>query len=488
MKFKFVLPILVLALLFSADLGQAQFEGAEWEILTSDTLQHSLSQNPLAATPAGFHMTYARSRGPGNGWIIFYRFLNYYGAWDDPVVVEQSIPAFEPSIAAREFATFRIGIFYDAGGDIYGDVVSSPWELWNPVNLTNTVDNDQSVTSTIDMEGTVHLSWVTYTGGEYKIVYGKIQNGSFSMEVIQESELGDYGSGAGPFTAVVDTIPHLFYRGVNSGFYHIHHAYKMAPDSSWEIEFLYTPNTDDYRGSAAVDDSGDIHLSVSGNTGWGTPGRIFYRKRSHQTGSWSAPELVSGTFSITDGHIGITDNGVVFVAGAGVAGNIYTGDIYLSDNSSGAFEPEFLVNYPDGVCPALAFLPGPVGALILRGIISHPGYDNAEIIYYGPQQTSVESVNDIPRSFVSCGNYPNPFNAGTVIFSDGISGPDTRLSVFDLLGRKIIELAPFNIRGNSFFFRWDGSDNAGDECPSGTYFYLIDDSYRKTSGKMIYLK
>ncbi|UCC80514.1 MAG: T9SS type A sorting domain-containing protein, partial [Candidatus Zixiibacteriota bacterium] len=130
----------------------------------------------------------------------------------------------------------------------------------------------------------------------------------------------------------------------------------------------------------------------------------------------------------------------------------------------------------------------PVGALILRGIISHPGYENAEIIYYGPQQTNVEAVCDIPGSFVSCRNYPNPFNASTVIFADGISGPDARLSIFDLLGRKIIELTPYDIREGSLFFKWDGLDNESGECPSGTYFYLIDDSYRKTSGKMVYLK
>jgi hypothetical protein len=488
MKFKLAFFVLVLVVLISGSSALAQFEGAVWEILTSDTLQHSLSQNPLAATPMGFHMTYARSRGSGNGWEIYYRFLNYYGAWDDPVVVESVNPAFEPSISAREFGTFRIAIFYDAGGDIYGDVVSSPWEIWEPVNLTNTGDNDCSVTSAIDMEGTVHLSWVTEVGGEYKIAYGTISNGSFSMEVLQGSELGDFGLGAGPFSAVVDSIPHLFYRGVNFANYHIHHAYKSAPDSSWEIEFLYTPNIDDYRGSAVVDTSGDIHLSISGNTGWGTPGHIYYRRHSYQTGSWSAPELVSDTFSIVDGHIGITDDGVVFVTGAGVAGNIYTGDIYLSDNSSGAFETVFLANYPDGICPALAFLPGPVGALILNGRISHPGYENQEIIYYGPQQTDVEFVPDTPKSFISCGNYPNPFNSNTTIYLNGSPGDNVKLNIFDILGRKIIELSPYARNESGLLFKWDGLNGEGVECSGGTYLYIIDWTSGTKSGRMTYLK
>lgn len=488
MKFKFTFFILISVLLISAGSAMAQFEGAVWEILTSDSMQHSLSQNPISATPLGLHMTYARNRGSGNGWEIYYRYFSLYDGWDDAVVVEAINPAFEPSISAREFGVFKIAVFYDAGGDIYGDVVSSPWDIWNPVNLTNTGDNDYSVTSAIDMEGTVHLSWITEIAGEYKIAYGKIQNDSFSMEVLENSELGNFGLGACPFTVSVDTIPHIFYRGINGYNYHIHHAYRISPDSSWEIEFLYSPNVDDYGASAAVDSSGDIHLSISGNTGWGTPGRIYYRRQSYQTGDWTAPELVSGSYSVVDGHIGVTEDGIVFVAGAGVTGNIYTGDIYLSDNSSGSFVMEFLTNYPDGVCPALAFLPGPIGALILQGRISHPGYENEEIIYYGPQQTDIISIPDIPKSFISCRNYPNPFNSNTIIYVKGTTGIDTRLSIFDILGRKIVELSPYVQQEGELLFKWDGLNGAGKECPGGTYFYVVNDDFQKTGGRMTYLK
>jgi hypothetical protein len=466
----------------------AQFEGAVWEILTSDSLQHTLGQNPIAATPAGFHITYARSRGPGNGWAIYYRFLNYYGVWDDPVVVLQSNPAFEPTIAAREFDTFRIGIFYDSGGDIYGDIVFSPWQAWEPVNLTNSGSMDYSVTADIDIAGNAHLAWVTQISGEYKIAYGSMGNEGFAMEVLENSELGDFGLGAGPFTLAVDTLPHLFYRGVNGGNYHIHHAYKVSPDSAWEIEFLFTPNVDDYEASAAADSLDDIHLSISGNTGWGMPGHIYYLKRSHQTGDWSVPELVSGSFSVVDGHLGITEDGVVYIAGAGVSGNIYTGDIYLSNNSSGVFEPELLVNYPDGITPALDFLPGPVGALIMQGRISHPGSENQEIIYYGPQETGIESISEAPTSAYALKSYPNPFNAGTRIVIDGIRGLDTRLDIFDILGRKVIELYPLTESRDGLVYRWDGSDGKGITCPSGTYFYSVEIGTRRLSGRMTYLK
>jgi hypothetical protein len=488
LKSRNLLVFQAMILVISIGPASAQFEGAVWEVLTSDTLQHALGQSPLASTPAGLHLTYAKSRGTGSGWTVYYRFFSLTGGWEDPAIVESSIPAFEPSVAAREFGTFKIGVFYDAGGDIYGDVVNSPWEAWDPVNLTNTGDFDRSVTAAVDMEATVHLSWVTETNGEYKIAYGTMRNDSFSMEILQESELGDFGSGAAPFTAVVDSVPHLFYRGVNGPNYHIHHAYKIAPDSAWNIEFLYTPNIDDFQGSAAVDNSGDLHLAISGNTGWGTPGRIYYMKRSNQTGDWSAPDLVTGTYSVVDGHIGITSDGVVFVAGAGISGNIYTGDIYLSDNSSGTFEPAFLVNYPDGVSPALAFLPGPLGALVMRGIINHPGFQNEEIIYYGPQPTYVEDMREHPVSIISSANYPNPFNSNTVIRVRGLTGVAAGLKVYDILGRKIAELEPSNFRENELIFRWDGLDSHSRTCAAGAYYYLIEGQNGRSGGSMIYLK
>jgi len=480
--------IFIAVLVVMTGSSRGQFEGAVWEILTSDSLPHTLSRKPIGATPTGFHITYSKSRGSGNGWKIYYRFLSYYGGWDEPVIVDQIHPAFEPSIAAREFGAYRIGIFYDVAGDIYGDIVSSPWDPWSPSNLTYTADADYSVTADIDMNGQAHLAWITELAGEYKIAYGTMWEDSLDFEVIMNSELGDFGSGAAPGIVTIDSLPHLFYRGVSGFNYRIHHAYKTSTDSSWIIEQLFTPNVDDYTASAALDTAGNIHLSISGNMGWGMPGHIYYLKRFGQTGDWSIPELASGTYSVVDGNIGITEDGVVFIAGAGVSGNIYTGDIYLCDNSGGSFVAELLVNYPDGITPALGFLPGPVGALIMQGRISHPGYENAEIIYFGPGQTGADWIPKIPSLSISVNNYPNPFNSQTIIRVTGFSDAETRLDIYDLLGRKIDRLSPYVENENGLFFRWRGLNGNGRDCPSGNYYYIVSGGTGKAAGRMTYLK
>ncbi len=468
--------------------AQAQFGGAVWEVITSDSMQHTLGQKPISATPAGLHLTYSQSRGSGNGWIIYYRFFDYAGGWGSPIIVESNLPAFEPSIAAREFGAFNIGLFYDAGGDIYGDIVSSPWDSWDPVNLTNSQNLDYSVTTAIDDNGFAHLSWVTQVNNEYKIAYGILRDSAFEMEILENSQIGNFGLGAGPFVVVIDSLPHLFYRGVNSSSYNVHYAHKEHPDSLWAIEFLSTPNLDDYQASAVIDGSSDIHIAISGNGGWGMPGKIYYMNRDFQSGIWSVPELATGSNSAVDGHIGITENEVLFIASAGVSGNIYTGEIFLSNNSAGNFQTELLANFQDGISPAVAFLPGPVGAIILQGRISHPGYDNMEIIYYGPEQTVVEINEALPRSEYLSWNYPNPFNSGTAIVVNGDLKGNARLGIFNLLGRKVAEISPVETKTGELKYFWDGDNDKGITCPSGPYFYTVIGIERQIRGRMLYLK
>lgn len=481
----FLISALIIAVTFQQ--AQAQFEGAVWDIITSDSMLQALGQQPLCATPAGLHLTYIKNSGFG-GWIVYYRFFDITGGWENPVIVESSLPLPKPAIAAREFGAFKIGLFYDANGDIYGDVVSSPWDSWNPVNLTNSQESDNSVSVAIDDNGTAHLCWVTRFNYEYKMAYGTFEDGIFESEVLENSHVVHDSWGARPFITLINSSPHLFYRGENDYSINVHHARKENPDSAWVFEYLSTANFVDHQASAAVDSAGDIHIAISGRDGWEMPGHIYYMKRDFQNGNWSDPELVTGANSVADGHIGITENEVVYVTSAGLSGNIYTGEIFLSSNSSGNFQTELLANFHDGAHPAVAFLPGPVGAIVLQGEISHPGYDNTEIIFYGPQQTDIYFEERLPRTAYLCRNYPNPFNSKTSIIVTGDLENNATLKIFDLLGRKIAELLPVETKMGELKYLWDGIDDKGGPCPSGPYFYTVYGMERQIKGRMLFLK
>jgi len=71
-------------------------------------------------------------------------------------------------------------------------------------------------------------------------------------------------------------------------------------------------------------------------------------------------------------------------------------------------------------------------------------------------------------------NYPNPFNAGTMIRYDlpreGFRAE--AIEILDILGRRIKSIYP-GTADNLRMVYWDGRNDAGDECGSGVYFGRI---------------
>ena len=108
--------------------------------------------------------------------------------------------------------------------------------------------------------------------------------------------------------------------------------------------------------------------------------------------------------------------------------------------------------------------------------------DNGFIINVNNISTSV------PGSFMLYQNYPNPFNPNTKIKfnippSKGARGMNTKLAVYDVLGKEVEILVNEKLNAGTYETEWDASN-----YPSGVYFYkLITDSYTETK-KMVLIK
>jgi len=78
-------------------------------------------------------------------------------------------------------------------------------------------------------------------------------------------------------------------------------------------------------------------------------------------------------------------------------------------------------------------------------------------------------------------NYPNPFNASTEIRYDlaGLEEEETRLVIYDLLGREIRTLVCEKQPPGRYHVIWDGRDESGREVASGVYMYQL------TSGSFV---
>ncbi|MFC1475701.1 FlgD immunoglobulin-like domain containing protein [Candidatus Zixiibacteriota bacterium] len=76
-----------------------------------------------------------------------------------------------------------------------------------------------------------------------------------------------------------------------------------------------------------------------------------------------------------------------------------------------------------------------------------------------------------PLTFTLNQNYPNPFNSGTTISFRLLEPADVELSIYDILGRRVRQLASAGYSAGEQAVFFDGNDNSGRPVPSGVYLY-----------------
>lgn len=93
------------------------------------------------------------------------------------------------------------------------------------------------------------------------------------------------------------------------------------------------------------------------------------------------------------------------------------------------------------------------------------------------------SRNTKPEQFQLFQNYPNPFNPSTTIsYSIPISGK-VELTVFNMLGRKVVDLVNENKEAGLYSAKWDAS-----QLSSGVYIYQLSTESFSTTKKMMLIK
>ena len=96
-----------------------------------------------------------------------------------------------------------------------------------------------------------------------------------------------------------------------------------------------------------------------------------------------------------------------------------------------------------------------------------PGYSNVT--------SQVEQAsNNLPLVFEIKQNYPNPFNAETVIPVHTPAESRINISVYNILGEKVRQLADRDIFPGIHLFRWNGKNELGQQVSSGVYFVRVE--------------
>ncbi len=87
--------------------------------------------------------------------------------------------------------------------------------------------------------------------------------------------------------------------------------------------------------------------------------------------------------------------------------------------------------------------------------------------------TAVDGDGILQRDFVLGQNFPNPFNATTLICYQLLATTAVSLVVYNSAGQLVRDLDAGYEQAGVYIQRWDGRTESGADASSGTYFYRL---------------
>ncbi len=93
-----------------------------------------------------------------------------------------------------------------------------------------------------------------------------------------------------------------------------------------------------------------------------------------------------------------------------------------------------------------------------------------------------------PASLKLLQNYPNPFNASTTIPFYAARNQYLKISIYDLGGRRVKELAAKTFVSGSHSIVWNGKDDTGKDVSTGLYYCRVDGDGQSQAIKLLLLK
>ena len=94
----------------------------------------------------------------------------------------------------------------------------------------------------------------------------------------------------------------------------------------------------------------------------------------------------------------------------------------------------------------------------------------------------------IPENYFLRYNYPNPFNATTIIEFGLPEQCRCSIVIYDLLGNQISVLADSEFYPGTYKIKWNGKNSSFQSVPSGIYLYFMHTEKFHKTGKMILLR
>ncbi len=190
----------------------------------------------------------------------------------------------------------------------------------------------------------------------------------------------------------------------------------------------------------------------------------------------------------------------------------FTSDIRSTDNINGIWEMNLKTKDVDGPIQLSSELRGQipngveailfdhierqsyplleVDKISIRKFSNHYDYPMTLIvgapIYVDGMVAEIEA--SMPETFALDQNYPNPFNPITTITYSLPVPSHVNISVYNVLGQKVITLEKGWVNTGNHQTLWNGRDAGGNAVSSGLYFYSLEAENFRQIKKMLFLK
>ena len=116
-------------------------------------------------------------------------------------------------------------------------------------------------------------------------------------------------------------------------------------------------------------------------------------------------------------------------------------------------------------------------------------FENAgEIVIPSVEKFTLELKAVVPATFTLHQNFPNPFNPITTLRYDLPEDNFVMLTVYDMLGRTVVQLANTTQEAGFKSVQWDATDSMGRPVSAGVYIYQIQAGEFVQTKKMVLLK
>ncbi len=442
----------------------AQWTTISIDTLTTSTYQKRLTMQSLAIDNIQTLHAIWTERLTTSVARIYYSQKPIGSSWTVPQPIADST-SLDPTLAVEPISG-KVHIAYTVSGAQYDDVcyATNRSGTWQRTRLTNNSVYDHTPTIAVN-DSIVHIAWITTDAASaYKIEYAYYANGTWTQQILAQSQLGGYGTGAAPFISVSPSgVAHIVYRGGDYNYYHIHHAENLhAGDTTWRFDTLYSANVNDFSTAVIARDFGELFLACSGNDGWGFPYRTCYLHRPPNSVSWETYQLMTDTASASLRGMAM-DGNFIHITWERISGNITTEKIYHCSNAWGGWLRSDIRT--DGQTQ--------YGALVID--TSHKAYC---LVVSGPTNSQqVYCIHSRPMNAIAEESsikiinfhrpYPNPSRA-PVRFQLTNCLVNV-VKIFALNGRLIVCLPVHN---NQVI--WNGVDTYGRKVPASSYICQYD--------------